>query len=71
MSDINLSVQRQIQALQDELERLRKADVAALYLPWTQRALNPLAATATWGDMGQPWPRTLLAFYASVYGEDR
>lgn len=45
-------------------------ETPALYLPWTQRVLNPfpLASSGTfWGDAGQPWPITILAFYCTVY----
>lgn len=70
MSDPNITIQRQIQTLQDGHERLRKADVPAFYLPWTQRVLNPfpLASSAvSWGDAGLPWASYILAFYVSVY----
>lgn len=69
MSDPNLTIQRQIQALQDGHERLRKADVPALYLPWSQRILNPFplaSSGSTWGDCPQPWNNVPLAFYVSV-----
>ena len=70
MSDPNLLTQRQVQALEITQERLRKADVSALYLPWTQRTLNPIALVASpaiWGDMGVPWSVNVLAFYSSVF----
>lgn len=70
MSDPNLLMQRQMQELQDGHEHLRKADVAAIYLPWTQRSLNPIALAASpaaWGDVGQPWGVNLIAFYVSVF----
>ena len=70
MSDPNLTTQRQIQALQDSQERLRKADVTAIYLPWTQRVLNPFPLASSggvWGDQGQPWSVTLLRFTVSVF----
>ncbi len=35
MSDPNLQIQRQIQALQDDLERLRKADASGVSGTWT------------------------------------
>lgn len=70
MSDPILKMQRQAQAIQDQVERIRKADVAPLYLPWSQRVLNPFplaSSGASWGDMGQPWAANVLAFYASVF----
>ena len=70
MSDPNLVIQRQIQDLQDGHERLRKADVPAIYLPWSQRVLNsfPLASSGTaWGETAQPWEVYVLAWYVSVF----
>lgn len=70
MSDPNLDIQRQMLALQNGHEQLRKADVAALYLPWTQRVLNPFPLASSgnpWGDTGQPWATYILAFYVSVF----
>src|SRR5687767_13260183 len=70
MSDPNLSMQRQVRELHDTLEALRKADVPALYLPWTQRVLNsfPLASSAaSWGESAQPWDVYALAWYVSVF----
>jgi hypothetical protein len=70
MSDPYLSIQRQIQETQDSLERLRKADAGAIYLPWAQRSLNsfPLASSATsWGETAQPWEVYCLAWYVSVF----
>ena len=70
MSDTNLITQRQIQATNEQVERLRKADVPALYLPWTQRVINPFPLASSgnpWGDMGTPWSVVLLAFFASVF----
>lgn len=70
MSDPNLIMQRQIQDLQDGSERLRKADVPPLYLPWAQRILNPFPLASSggvWGEMAQPWAVNVLAFYCSVF----
>jgi len=70
MSDPNLTTQRQIQTIQDGHERLRKADIPALYLPWSQRALNsfPLASSGTaWGESVQPWEIYALAWYVTVF----
>jgi hypothetical protein len=69
MSDPNVLIQRQIQDLQDGHERLRKADVPALYLPWVQRALNPFPLASSGGvfaEMGLPWLVNVLAFYVTV-----
>jgi hypothetical protein len=70
VSDPNLSVARDMKVLQDTLERLRKADVSALYPPWTQGVLNPFPLASSgggWGYMAQPWECTILAFYCSVF----
>lgn len=67
MSDPNLTMQRQIQALQDQLEPLRKSDVPPIFLPYTQRALNSVAATTTLGDFAQPWEVYLLVFSVTVF----
>lgn len=44
-------------------------EVPPLYLPWTQRVLNPfpLAASGVWGESIIPWSVNVLAFYVSVY----
>lgn len=70
MSDPNLTIQRQIQALEDGHEALRKSDVSPLYLPWAQRVLNPFPLASSggaWGDSVQPWAVNVLAFYVGVY----
>lgn len=70
MSDPFLTMQRQIQAQQEQLERLRKADVASLTLNWTQRVLNPFPLASSggvWGDTPQPWAVNLVAWYCSVF----
>lgn len=67
MSDPYLSMQRQIQALEDRLEALRKADVPPTFLPYAQRALNSVAATAAIGDFAQPWEAYFLVFSVTVF----
>lgn len=52
------------------LEQTRVIERSPLYLPWTQRVLNPFPLASSgnpWGDMGQPWAVSILAFYASVF----
>lgn len=47
----------------------RETSFPDIYLPWTQRVLNPfpLASSGTsWGDLIQPYPVRILAFYCSV-----
>lgn len=69
MSDSGLIIQRQIQETHATLERLRKADVTPLYLPWHQRALNafPLASSGgAWGDSPQPWAVNVLIWTCTV-----
>ncbi len=67
MSDPYLSMQRQIQALEDRLEVLRKADVPPIFLPYAQRALNSVAATTAIGDFAQPWEAYYLVFSVTVF----
>ena len=69
MSDPNLTMQRQIQALNDVQEQLRKADVTAIYLPWSQRVLSPFPLASSGGgfaDTAQPWAAYLLTFACTV-----
>lgn len=67
MSDPYLTMQRQIQALEERLEPLRKTDVTSVFLPYAQRALNSVAATTALGDFAQPWEAYLLVFSVSVF----
>jgi hypothetical protein len=65
-----LDTQRQLAVLADQLERLRKADVTAIYPPFTSERLLPfpLASSASaLGYFGQPWAVQVLAFYATVF----
>lgn len=62
--------ERKIRDLEDRLERLRKADGAAIYLPWVQRVLNPFPLASSGAglcDQSQPWAVNILAFYCSVF----
>jgi len=67
MSDPYLTMQRQIQALEDRLEVLRKADTPSVFLPYAQRALNSVAATSSLGEFAQPWEAYLLVFSVTVF----
>ena len=67
MSDPYLTMQRQIQALEDRLEPLRKADITSVNLSYAQRTLNNVAATAALGDFAQPWEAYYLVFSVSVF----
>ena len=67
MSDPYLSIQRQLQALEEQLERLRKADVPPTMLPYAQRALNSVAVTTAIGDFAQPWEAYFLVFAVTVF----
>lgn len=52
-----------------DLEQTQVVERPPLYLPWTQRVLNPFplaSSGAAWGDIAQPWPVNVLAFYCSV-----
>lgn len=61
------------QQLARDRRRLGRAEVVErppLYLPIAQRVLNPFPLASSggvWGDIGQPWPVSLLALYATVY----
>ena len=55
---------------QKQLDDKETGDVPAIYLPWTQRILNPFPLASSgvdWGEQGQPWSVRLLAFYCTVY----
>jgi hypothetical protein len=59
-----------IQSLEDAEKKRRKIEVPSLYLPWTQRVLNPFPLASSglaWGDSCLPWAVRILAFYCSVY----
>lgn len=52
------------------LEQTRVIERSPLYLPWSQRALNPVALAASpafWGDCPQPWNNLPLVFTCGVY----
>lgn len=53
-----------------DLEQTQVIERAPLYLPWSQRVLNPFplaSSGAAWGDMPQSWAVNLLMFYCTVY----
>lgn len=69
MSD-DVAFQRMQQDVLRRAGQIEVAERAPLYLPWTQRALNPfpLASSGTvWGDMSQPWAVNLLVWAVSVF----
>ncbi len=50
--------------------KMEGRDIPALYLPWTQRVLNPFPLASSgnaWGDQAIPWPVRVLAFYVAVF----
>lgn len=52
------------------LRQTETKEVPPLYLPWSQRSLNPFPLASSggvWGDSGQPWAVNLLKFYVSVF----
>lgn len=66
---MTLDVERRLRDLELALERLRKVDRAPLYLPFTQRVVNPFPLASSggvWGDTSQPWAVSILALYVSV-----
>lgn len=53
-----------------KLEQIQVIERPALFLPWTQRVLNPFPLASSggaWGDTVQPWSVNLLAWYVSVF----
>jgi hypothetical protein len=62
-----------LQHMRGQARRLGQTEVVEkppLYLPWTQRVLNPFPLASSggnWGDSGQPWAVNVLAFYCSVF----
>ena len=60
-------------AQRDQARRLEQTQVIErnpIYLPWSQRVLNPFplaSSGAAWGDLGQPWSINVLAFYVTVF----
>lgn len=62
-----------LRILMDNEERLKQTEtkeVASLYLPWTQRVINPFPLASSggaWGDSPQPWAVNLLRFTCSVF----
>jgi len=68
MSDFDMI--RELRANDARLRLTEVKEIPALYLPWTQRILNPFplaSSGSTWGDQVQPWPVNVLAFYCSVF----
>lgn len=66
---MSLDTERAILLMQQKLEQIYKQEIPPTILPWSQRVLNPfplVSSGGAWGDMGQPWPVVLLAFYATV-----
>lgn len=61
-----------LRMLYEDRARLRQTEtkeVPPLYLPWSQRALNPFPLASSggvWGEMPLPWPVNVLAITASV-----
>ena len=52
------------------LSQTEVKEVPPLYLPWSQRVLNPFPLASSgqsWGDLGQPWAVNVLAFYVTVF----
>lgn len=49
------------------LEQTQVIERPMIYLPYAQRALNPLAATAAAGDFAQPWAANFIVFRVTVF----
>lgn len=66
MSDDILRMLRENDA---RLAQTEVKEVPPLYLPWSQRALNPFplaSSGGTWGDMPQPWAVSLLTWTVTL-----
>lgn len=60
---------RLLYADHDRLNRTETREVSPIYLPWSQRILNPVALAASpafWGDCPQPWNNLPLVFTCTV-----
>lgn len=61
-----------LRMLKDNDRRLRQTETKEtppIYLPWSQRILNPFPLASSggvWGDMVQPWAVTLRAWYNTI-----
>jgi hypothetical protein len=56
--------------LQRRMGQTEVKETPALYLPWSQRVVNPFPLASSggvWGDLAQPWAVQLLTFSASVF----
>lgn len=59
-------------AARDQARRLEQTEVIErppLYLPFSQRIINPFPLASSggvWGDMAQPWAVNLVAWYVTV-----
>ena len=52
------------------LRQTETRETPPIYLPWSQRVLNPFPLASSggvWGEMPQPWPVNVLAFYCTVF----
>jgi len=70
MSEPLIKPNPMLKLLQDNNTRLKQTEtkeIPPLWLPYAQRALNPLAATAAAGDFAQPWPILAQVFYVTVF----
>ena len=61
---------RTLYAVQERYRQTETKEVPPLYLPWSQRVLNPFPLASSggvWGDQAQPWSVNIIAFYCECF----
>lgn len=58
---------RILRANEARLKQTETKEVPTVWLPYAQRALNPVAVTTAMGELAQPWPALLVTFYVTVF----
>jgi hypothetical protein len=61
---------RQQRDIARRLEQTQVIERPPLYLPWSQRMLNPFplaSSGSVWNDLPLPWSVNVLSFYCSVF----
>jgi hypothetical protein len=61
---------RRLSSLELRVGKLETIELSPVYLPYSQRILNPFplaSSGGTPGDFGQPWAASIAAFYVSVF----
>ena len=61
---------RRLRAIEKTLDRLKTGETSGVFLPFSQRVLNPFPLASSggqWGDMTQPAAAIVLGLYLSVF----